>query len=146
MRAGTPSTGRLKKVSLGSAPLPPAVGRILDPLLVYDNLNLGRRIDPVWPEPEWRAKVNIFVMFLDNHSPNCSARRGRSLVKTYICFSLIFSLWSSTQWTWGIEEDKTSISNKKLTAVILSSHYLIDHCYVSTPQNNFCRLVMEKMQ
>jgi hypothetical protein len=59
MRAGTPSTGRLKKVSLGSAPLPPAVGRILDPLLVYDNLNLGRRIDPVWPEPEWRAKVTL---------------------------------------------------------------------------------------
>ncbi len=61
MRAGTPSTGRLKKVSLGSAPLPPAVGRILDPLLVYDNLNLGRRIDPVWPEPEWRAKVTLII-------------------------------------------------------------------------------------
>ena len=32
------------------------VVRILDPLMVYDNINLGRRIDPVWPEPEWRAK------------------------------------------------------------------------------------------
>ena len=34
------------------------VVRILDPLMVYDNINLGRRIDPVWPEPEWRAKGN----------------------------------------------------------------------------------------
>ena len=24
--------------------------------MVYDNINLGRRIDPVWPEAEWRAK------------------------------------------------------------------------------------------
>ncbi|XP_023334859.1 uncharacterized protein LOC111706259 [Eurytemora carolleeae] len=32
------------------------VVRILDPLMVYDNINLGRRIDPIWPEPEWRAK------------------------------------------------------------------------------------------
>ena len=32
------------------------VVRILDPLLVYDNINLGRRIDPVWPDLEWRAK------------------------------------------------------------------------------------------
>ena len=30
--------------------------RIIDPLMVYDNINLGRRIDPVWPEAEWRAK------------------------------------------------------------------------------------------
>ncbi len=34
------------------------VVRILDPLMVYDNINLGRRIDPIWPEPEWRAKGN----------------------------------------------------------------------------------------
>ena len=25
-------------------------------LQVYDNMNLGRRIDPQWPEPEWRAR------------------------------------------------------------------------------------------
>merc|ERR1712013_335713 len=33
-----------------------AIGRILDPLQVYDNMNLGRRIDPLWPDPDWRAK------------------------------------------------------------------------------------------
>ena len=44
------------------------VVRILDPLMVYDNINLGRRIDPIWPEPEWRAKgnntkCNFFLVF-----------------------------------------------------------------------------------
>jgi len=32
------------------------VAKILDPLMVYDNINLGRRIDPVWPKSEWRVK------------------------------------------------------------------------------------------
>lgn len=30
--------------------------QIIDPLLVYDNINLGRRIDPLWPDEKWRAK------------------------------------------------------------------------------------------
>ena len=83
---GTPSTqARLKKVSLAAGaggpppptalPLPPAVGRIVDPLLVYDNLNLGRRIDPVWPEPEWRAKVSASERL--KSKPNlCLSRRS----------------------------------------------------------------------
>jgi hypothetical protein len=55
---------RLKKLSQqqqAAVPAVTAVARIVDPLLVYDNLNLGRRIDPVWPEPEWRAKVGRSV-------------------------------------------------------------------------------------
>ena len=30
--------------------------QIVDPLQVYDNLNLGRRIDPLWPDETWRAQ------------------------------------------------------------------------------------------
>ena len=30
--------------------------QIVDPLQVYDNINLGRRIDPQWPEDEWRLR------------------------------------------------------------------------------------------
>ena len=30
--------------------------QIVDPLQVYDNINLGRRIDPMWPNEEWRLK------------------------------------------------------------------------------------------
>ena len=30
--------------------------KIVDPLQVYDNINLGRRIDPIWPNEEWRLK------------------------------------------------------------------------------------------
>ena len=48
---GTPGARLKKRV----APVYPVV-RILDPLMVYDNINLGRRIDPVWPDPEWRAQ------------------------------------------------------------------------------------------
>ena len=28
----------------------------MDPLQVYDNINLGRRIDPMWPNESWRAR------------------------------------------------------------------------------------------
>ena len=28
----------------------------MDPLQVYENMNLGRRIDPMWPSEEWRLK------------------------------------------------------------------------------------------
>ena len=28
----------------------------MDPLQVYDNINLGRRIDPQWPEDDWRLR------------------------------------------------------------------------------------------
>ena len=28
----------------------------MDPLQVYDNINLGRKIDPIWPNEEWRMK------------------------------------------------------------------------------------------
>jgi hypothetical protein len=34
----------------------PVKARILDPLQVYDNINLGRRIDPLWPDEFWRSK------------------------------------------------------------------------------------------
>ena len=57
---------RARTVSGDNSPLPglaraaaarkTQIGRILDPLQVYDNMNLGRRIDPYWPDPEWRAK------------------------------------------------------------------------------------------
>lgn len=30
--------------------------KIVDPLQVYDNINLGRRIDPLWPDETWRAQ------------------------------------------------------------------------------------------
>lgn len=30
--------------------------RIVDPLQVYDNINLGRRIDPMWPDESWRSR------------------------------------------------------------------------------------------
>jgi len=30
--------------------------QIVDPLQVYDNINLGRRIDPMWPNEDWRLK------------------------------------------------------------------------------------------
>lgn len=30
--------------------------QIVDPLQVYDNINLGRRIDPQWPNEKWRAR------------------------------------------------------------------------------------------
>lgn len=30
--------------------------QIVDPLQVYDNINLGRRIDPMWPDEAWRAR------------------------------------------------------------------------------------------
>ena len=30
--------------------------QIVDPLQVYDNINLGRRIDPMWPNENWRLK------------------------------------------------------------------------------------------
>lgn len=30
--------------------------QIVDPLQVYDNINLGRRIDPQWPDEAWRAR------------------------------------------------------------------------------------------
>jgi hypothetical protein len=29
--------------------------QISDPSLVYDNINLGRRIDPQWPNEDWRV-------------------------------------------------------------------------------------------
>ena len=29
---------------------------LIPALQVYDNMNLGRRIDPQWPDPEWRAR------------------------------------------------------------------------------------------
>ena len=28
----------------------------MDPLQVYDNINLGRRIDPLWPDEFWRSR------------------------------------------------------------------------------------------
>ena len=49
------------KAKKRSSPVYPVV-RILDPLMVYDNINLGRRIDPVWPDPEWRAKGNLSIL------------------------------------------------------------------------------------
>ena len=30
--------------------------QIIDPLQVYDNINLGRRIDPLWPDELWRSR------------------------------------------------------------------------------------------
>ena len=48
----TAAVGRPKKRSFPWYP----IGKIIDPLMVYDNINLGRRIDPVWPDPDWRAK------------------------------------------------------------------------------------------
>ena len=30
--------------------------RINDPNQVYDKINLGRRIDPIWPDETWRFK------------------------------------------------------------------------------------------
>lgn len=30
--------------------------QIVDPLQVYDNINLGRRIDPLWPDEMWRSR------------------------------------------------------------------------------------------
>ena len=30
--------------------------QIVDPFQVYDNINLGRRIDPMWPDEQWRAR------------------------------------------------------------------------------------------
>ena len=57
---------RARTVSGDNSPLPglartaaarkTQIGRIVDPLQVYDNMNLGRRIDPYWPDPEWRSK------------------------------------------------------------------------------------------
>ena len=58
---------RARTVSGDNSPLPglarssarvkqPQIARIVDPLQVYDTMNLGRRIDPYWPDPEWRAK------------------------------------------------------------------------------------------
>jgi len=49
--SGTPSLAR----SRINKPAP-VTARIIDPLQVYDNMNLGRRIDPQWPDPEWRAR------------------------------------------------------------------------------------------
>ena len=28
----------------------------MDPLQVYDKINLGRRIDPLWPDELWRSR------------------------------------------------------------------------------------------
>jgi len=50
--SGTPSLARSRIVR----PAPVVTARIIDPLQVYDNMNLGRRIDPQWPDPEWRAR------------------------------------------------------------------------------------------
>jgi hypothetical protein len=52
--SGTPSLARGR--GAGRAPPAVVIARIVDPLQVYDNMNLGRRIDPQWPEPEWRAR------------------------------------------------------------------------------------------
>ena len=30
--------------------------KIVDPLQVYDKINLGRRIDPLWPDELWRSR------------------------------------------------------------------------------------------
>merc|ERR1712038_661896 len=30
--------------------------KITDPFQVYDNINLGRRIDPLWPDELWRSR------------------------------------------------------------------------------------------
>ena len=30
--------------------------QITDPFQVYDNINLGRRIDPLWPDELWRSR------------------------------------------------------------------------------------------
>ena len=66
--SGTPSLARSR-----IKPAPVVTARIIDPLQVcliqithtlltsfpcqvYDNMNLGRRIDPQWPDPEWRAR------------------------------------------------------------------------------------------
>jgi len=64
--ASKPSSGTLVSLAglLGSQSLVDKTGgassvqmaRILDPLLVYDNMNLGRRIDPLWPITDWQAK------------------------------------------------------------------------------------------
>ena len=32
------------------------LSQIIDPLQVYEHINLGRRIDPIWPEETWRAR------------------------------------------------------------------------------------------
>merc|ERR1719237_1615192 len=50
--SGTPSLAR----SRINKPPSVVIARIIDPLQVYDNMNLGRRIDPQWPDPEWRAR------------------------------------------------------------------------------------------
>lgn len=34
----------------------PVRARILDPIQVHDNINLGRRIDPLWPDEFWRSR------------------------------------------------------------------------------------------
>jgi len=63
--ASKPSSGTLVSLAglLGSQSLvdKPGAGalpmaKIVDPLLVYDNMNLGRRIDPLWPMADWQAK------------------------------------------------------------------------------------------
>ena len=66
--ASSVAARRARTVSGDNSPLPglartaaaarskAQIARIVDPLQVYDTMNLGRRIDPYWPDPEWRAK------------------------------------------------------------------------------------------
>ncbi len=47
---------RLSQSSMKSGKDQPVKVKIIDPLQVYDNINLGRRIDPLWPDEMWRSR------------------------------------------------------------------------------------------
>ncbi|XP_040571962.1 pecanex-like protein 1 [Lepeophtheirus salmonis] len=51
--SATNSNNSMIKKSSNSQEL---VARIVDPLMVYDNINLGRRIDPMWPDDNWKSR------------------------------------------------------------------------------------------
>jgi hypothetical protein len=53
----------------------------MDPLQVYDNVNLGRRIDPQWPDDEWRQKGgrNAWKDWLPEEGMEGTVRRSGSL-------------------------------------------------------------------
>ena len=52
----SPLPGLARAAATAAATKRAPLGRIIDCDKVYDNMNLGRRIDPYWPDPEWRAK------------------------------------------------------------------------------------------
>ena len=59
--------------------------QIVDPLQVYDNINLGRRIDPLWPDELWRSRGgrNSWKDWLPEEDMEGTVRKQKLILNFY---------------------------------------------------------------